>query len=278
MVIEKLKSEIKKLELNEGNIIYEDFGGNGETILCLPSLGDIRQEYRFLVTILKEKGYRVITMDLRGHGDSDTSFSSYSADNIADDIIALLEKLAIKKVNLIGCSISGGAIASVSARRSDLVNKIIMINPFAREMPNSNFIITIGKILLTRPWGVFVWGLYYKSLYPTFKPNDFSNYLTYLKNTLAKKERLEATIKMFSASKKNIESLLNKVTQDNMIIMGEKDIDFSNPLAEAELLSSMLGKKAIIKVLDKLGHYPHAENPEITGKLILDFLEGKNNV
>ena len=40
-------------------------------------MGDLRSVYRFLAPALVEARYRVATMDLRGHGDSDATFERY---------------------------------------------------------------------------------------------------------------------------------------------------------------------------------------------------------
>lgn len=269
-----INTSIHKLVTDEGSLVYEDFGGNGDTVICLPSLGDSRKEYRFLTPRLKEHGFRVITMDLRGHGDSDITFTSYNALDIAEDISLLIKTLNLNKVNLIGCSISGGAIAGVSALNPDKINKLIMISPFTRDVEGGNIIIAVGKILFSRPWGAYVWGLYYNKLYPNKKPYDFDSYLKTLKANLSEKGRIEAVVKMFSAKKTAISELLGKVYHDSLIIIGSKDMDFPYPKKEAEILSQSLGKKATIHVLDGLGHYPHAEDPNITSKIIIDFLKG----
>lgn len=274
MIEKETKISVHKLKTKEGHIVYEDFGGIGQTVICLPSLGDTRSEYRFLAQQLKAEGYRVITVDLRGHGDSDTTFTSYNAIDIADDITLLINTLELENVNLIGCSISGGSIASITALNPNKINKLVMISPFARDVEGGKLIITLGKILLFRLWGVYVWGMYYSKLYPKTKPTDFDSYLKKLKANLAQKGRLEAVVKMFSATKEPVSKLLAKVQNSALIIMGSKDIDFPDPKKEADILSKALGKEAEIQILEGLGHYPHAEAPELTGKLIIDFLKG----
>jgi alpha-beta hydrolase superfamily lysophospholipase len=54
-----------------------DVSGNDPLVVLVPGMGDIRRAYRFLAPPLREAGYRVATIDLRGHGDSDATFSSY---------------------------------------------------------------------------------------------------------------------------------------------------------------------------------------------------------
>ena len=69
------------LDRGEGRIAY-DVQGTGPLVVCLHGMGDLRSVYRFTVPALVEAGYRVATMDLRGHGDSDDTFSAF------DDVAA----------------------------------------------------------------------------------------------------------------------------------------------------------------------------------------------
>jgi pimeloyl-ACP methyl ester carboxylesterase len=70
----------------EGRIAY-DLVGEGPLVICAPGMGDIRQTFRYLVPALVAAGYRVATFDLRGHGDSDTTFTSYDDEAEASDIL-----------------------------------------------------------------------------------------------------------------------------------------------------------------------------------------------
>src|ERR1700678_2992754 len=73
----------------EGRIAYE-VAGEGPLVVLLPGMGDLRAGYRFLAPALEEAGYRVALTDLRGHGDSDTTFASYGDVETAEDVIALI--------------------------------------------------------------------------------------------------------------------------------------------------------------------------------------------
>jgi pimeloyl-ACP methyl ester carboxylesterase len=267
-------SKVFSISAGEGNLVYEDFGGNGPVVLCLPSLGDTRREYRFLIPKLKAAGFRVLSADLRGHGESDTTFTSYNVMDIVADISVILEHAGVEKVSLIGCSVSGGAIAAIAALKPEKIEKIVMISPFARDTEGSAKMILLGKILFSRPWGPTMWNIYYNLLYPQTKPSDFQDYLKLLKRNLSGKGRMEAVVKMFCGKKTEVSKLLPQIKQDALIIMGSKDIDFPKPNEEAEIISNSLGKKAAVKVLENLGHYPHAEAPELTGNIIIDFLKG----
>ena len=78
------------LSLPDGRIAYDDTQGTGRPVLCVPGIGDLRQSTRHLESDLVEGGYRVIRMDLRGLGESSTTFTQYSASSVGSDIVALL--------------------------------------------------------------------------------------------------------------------------------------------------------------------------------------------
>ena len=61
--------------------------------MLVPGMGDLRAWYRFLAPALVDAGYRVACTDLRGHGDSDASFTSYGDEETAGDAVALIEEL-----------------------------------------------------------------------------------------------------------------------------------------------------------------------------------------
>jgi pimeloyl-ACP methyl ester carboxylesterase len=83
--------ETSYLRCPEGRIGY-DVAGAGSLVVLVPGMGDLRAGYRFLAPALRAAGYRVACTDLRGHGDSDTTFASYGDEETAADVIASLHR------------------------------------------------------------------------------------------------------------------------------------------------------------------------------------------
>jgi pimeloyl-ACP methyl ester carboxylesterase len=73
--------------------IADDVAGSGALVVLVPGTGDLRSAYRFLAPVLVGAGYRVACTDLRGHGDSDTTFASYGDVDTAGDVSALIEEV-----------------------------------------------------------------------------------------------------------------------------------------------------------------------------------------
>ncbi len=70
------------------------------------------------VPVLKDEGYRVVTYDRRGFGESDPG-ESYDYDALADDLDGVLTDLDLTDVTLVGFSMGGGEVARYVARHGE---------------------------------------------------------------------------------------------------------------------------------------------------------------
>jgi pimeloyl-ACP methyl ester carboxylesterase len=77
-------------------------------------------------------------------------------------------------------------------------------------------------------------------------------------------------MEMLRASKRASGERMPKVTQPALVLMGSKDPDFKNPEAEAKRVADAI--RSNFKMIAGAGHYPHAEMPEVTAPLILNFI------
>ena len=144
------------VQTKEGRVAYEVFGTGAAVMVALPGIGDTRDSYRALGPRLAEAGFRVFVMDLRGHGESDTSFTGYTSENIGDDAVALLEALDLHDVTLLGNSV--GAAASVhAALRSSRVGRIVSLSGFVSDPPGFTALKPMLSLMFARPWGCLLY-------------------------------------------------------------------------------------------------------------------------
>ncbi len=134
---EKLGTEY--LEVAGGRIAFDDTKTAGPLIVCVTGLGDVRANYRFLVPQLMAAGYRVVTMDLRGHGESSTGWSDYSDTAIAGDVLALVHSLNAGPAILVGNSYGGAAIAYAAATEPSAITGLVLLDAFVRDIPQGVF-------------------------------------------------------------------------------------------------------------------------------------------
>jgi pimeloyl-ACP methyl ester carboxylesterase len=262
------------LARSHGRIAYDDTGA-GPLVVLIPGIGDLRAEYRFLVPPLVAAGYRVVSIDLRGHGESSTGWDSYAADATGDDVVALLHALNAGPAVLIGTSAGAAVSVWAAAAAPEAVAGLVLIGPFVRQIPPASplagaFLWLTVNVLLARPWGARLWSGYYGRLYPTAKPADLAAYRAALAANLNEPGRLEAVQAMFRGTKADIEARLGEVRAPVLVVMGTKDPDFPDPAAEARLVAERL--RGSVLLVEGAGHYPHAEMPEQVAPAILRFL------
>ncbi|MEP6630146.1 MAG: alpha/beta hydrolase [Lapillicoccus sp.] len=98
---------------------YEDTGGEGRPVVLIHGWPLSGAAWKDTVPALQQAGYRVITYDRRGFGDSDKPLTGYSYDHLSDDLAGLLERLDLTDVTLVGFSMGGGEVARYVAREGE---------------------------------------------------------------------------------------------------------------------------------------------------------------
>ncbi len=269
--------ETRYLTLPEGRVAYDDQGA-GPVVICMPGIGDIRAEYRLLTPQLLAAGFRVVTMDPRGQGETSARWPDYSVAAIAGDALALARELRAGPVYLIGNSRAGGVAAWAAAEAPELVAGVVMIAPFARDSATPRWqarLLHLGMYtpLFSGPWGPVVWRRYMATLYPTGKPDDLAPYLARVEATMREPGRMRALLAIFAPAEVSYNERLSRVTAPSLIIFGTNDRDFAEPETEARALASALGGPTRVELIAGAGHYPHAEMAERTGALITAFLK-----
>ena len=103
------------LQRAEGRVAYH-VTGEGPLVVCLPGMGELRSSYRHLEPLLVAEGFRVACLDLRGHGESDATFTAYDDEALASDALALVAELG-GPAYLVGNSMGAGAAVLAAAQR-----------------------------------------------------------------------------------------------------------------------------------------------------------------
>jgi pimeloyl-ACP methyl ester carboxylesterase len=240
-----------------GKIAFDDSGGEGEVVIMLPGMGALRSEYRYLAPVVADSGYRVVTADLRGHGESTSFWPDYTLIAAGEDLLALIDHLDAGSAHVIGTSFSPGAAVWAAAER-------------VRDAQPSFFQKVLTAALLSGPWKASGWMMYYKTLYPSQQPDDFEDYLSQLRANLKEPGRFEALKKVGFAPKKDSETRLGAVKAPALVIMGTSDPDWPDPEEEARFIADRLSAELVL--IDGAGHYPQTERPEEVTPFIVDFL------
>jgi pimeloyl-ACP methyl ester carboxylesterase len=266
----------KTFERAEGIIAYDDYGGSGDVVLMLPGMGALRGEYRLLAPQVSEAGFRAVVADLRGHGDSSANWPVYDIPSVGRDILGLIEHLGSESAHLVGTSFSPGSIIWAAAEKPDAIRSMTLIGAFVRATPLTLIQRIALPLMMNGPWKVAAWITYYKTLYPTHKPDDFDTYLSALSKNLKEPGRFAAAKAFASAPKAPSEKNLDKVKKPTLVVMGTNDPDWPDPPAEAHFIAEKTGGQ--LALIEGAGHYPQMEMPDQTIPAILQFLQTYSEV
>ncbi|MGV0845842.1 alpha/beta fold hydrolase [Empedobacter falsenii] len=224
----------KYIDLNNAKIYYEEYG-QGEPLIFLHgnngSIEDFYQQIPFFA-----KHYRLIVLDTRGQGRStDLTNTPYTYEEFANDLFQVIQKLNLKKVNLVGWSDGGNTALIFNAQHPELVNKIV----------------TIGAVL---------------------NPNGVSKELIENLKNLANNPSESTNLRLIELmlNEPNITKLeLNKIQNPVLVIAGEKDEVKESHTKEIQQNIS----KAELLIIPNSTHYVPFEQPKILNEAILKFLK-----
>ncbi len=258
------------LERPGGRLAFDD-RGTGPLVVCVPGMGDLRSEYRLLAPQLVAAGHRVVTLDLRGHGDSDATFTDHQRPTIGEDVVALLAHLDAGPAHLVGTSFGAAAVVWAAAEAPGRVASCTLVGPFVRDLPVPAMQAAALRLALRRPWGVAFWAWWYgQKLYPGARPADHDTHVAAVRASMAEPGRLEALAAMARAGCEEIDPRLDDVRAPTLVVMGTADPDFPDPAAEANAIAGRVDGEVLL--VEGSGHYPHVDAADVTGPAIARFL------
>ena len=107
--------------------IHYDDHGSGRPVVLIHGWPLSGRSWEHQVPALIDAGYRVITYDRRGFGNSSQPWSGYDYDTFAGDLNALLTHLNVKNATLVGFSMGGGEVVRyLSSYGTERVSKAVL--------------------------------------------------------------------------------------------------------------------------------------------------------
>src|SRR4051794_27397679 len=260
-------STLEFISRPEGRIAYTVEGApDAPLVVLVPGIGDLRTAWRDVVVPLTAAGYRVACMDLRGHGDSDSTFTTHGDVVTGQDIIALVEHLGGPAV--VGGNSMGAASATwAAAERPDLVAGLVLTGPLLRDPPASAAVTAtthgLVRVALGRPWGAALWARLYRTYFSRGTQSPWlDEHVADIKASLTRPGYLRSFRHLaLQLTHAPVEARLGEVVAPTIAFLGTVDPDYKDPAAEALWLRSAID--AEVTLIPEVGHHPEHQAAKV---------------
>jgi len=125
-----------------------DWGGPGRPVVLLAGNGQTAHSFDEFAPLLAQF-YHVYGITRRGFGASSKPATGYRTDRRADDVLAILDSLGLKRPVVAGHSLGGEELSSIGSRRPDRVAGLIYLDPSTGAYDDGtrgDFIVDVAEV------------------------------------------------------------------------------------------------------------------------------------
>ncbi len=115
-----------RIHVNDIELYYEEYG-QGQPVLLIHGLGSSSLDWERQTPVFSDK-YKVVALDLRGHGQTDKPPGPYSMSIFANDVAELIKSLGLGPVHVVGISLGGMVTFQLAVDSPNLVKSMVIVN------------------------------------------------------------------------------------------------------------------------------------------------------
>ena len=262
------RGRLVQAQINGITIAYSD-QGTGLPIVFLHAFPLNRTMWATQEKALSSQ-FRIITIDLRGHGESDAPLWLYTLEQSADDVNALLDQLAIQQALFVGLSMGGYILFAFYRKYAARVKGLILADTRAqadtaeekdgrfqmaqtayKKGPSAIADIMIPKLI--SPATIQTKQDLVQQVRAMIEGNQISGITG---NLMAMAERSDSV------------PLLSQITCPTQIIVGE--LDQATPPSDAKLMAGEI-PNAHLAIIPGAAHLANLEQPTTISQIVSSF-------
>jgi pimeloyl-ACP methyl ester carboxylesterase len=220
----------------------------------------------------KEKGFKVVKLDLYGRGFSDNPDIDYTDELFANQVIELLQELEIKKATFLGLSNGGRVISKLADLKPNMVEKLVYVSASSFNSHENN----VNKSVSKEEINAFI-----KNRYPTISSGQLSDF-KYPENYPLWDDKYEELLKFKGFAR----ALISTVKNHKNLDLENKEISDSNKKVytiwgdsdSVVIFNDIKGKlnkllpNRFEYTVTNSGHLPHIENQSDFEKYLFEVV------
>ena len=259
-----------KAFINEINLAYTD-SGKGHPLVFIHAFPLSRLMWEPQVATFS-KQYRVITLDLRGHGESETRLWNFTLEDYAKDVHALVQHLNAQRATFIGLSMGGYTLFEFYRLFPEMVSALVFADTRAQADNEEG---KAGRLAMAQ--SAFNKGpraiadmMIPKLLAPSTveKKKDI---VEKVRAMILKNQSAGIVVDLMAmAARPDSTSLLPKISCPTLVVVGEDDV--ATPPSESHYMAERIPQAQLVTI-PNAGHLSNFEQPEAFNQALGDFLK-----
>jgi 3-oxoadipate enol-lactonase len=262
------------LPVHGADLYVSDTGGPGEPVLFLHGFLFDGRQYDAQVQALRET-FRCVTVDFRGQGRSAPARGGYQVEQQVADVLAVLRRLDLAPVHLVGLSMGGFVALRLAAREPGLLRSLTLLNTSAAAHPRGKVPRQLALAAVARVAGLslpFVLAGVEEEMYgDTFRtdPARAGEREVWRRRWAAADRRSLVRTLLGFMVRPDVRAELADITAPTLIIAGGADVSLP-PHHSRELHDLIAGSRYVQPA--GVGHSSPVEAPEEVTRILRSFL------
>jgi pimeloyl-ACP methyl ester carboxylesterase len=241
--------------------------GEGDVVLLIHGLGSSSEDWELQLPALTPS-YRVIAVDLRGHGRSSKPEGPYSIAMFAGDVAALIEELDIAPCHVVGLSLGAMTTLELAATRPDLVRSAVVVNAGPEFIPRTikDKAMVWQRLTLVRTVGLERLGQLVADR--TLPDKDQTELRQRVAAVIADNDKAAYLASMKAIVGWSVVDRLNQITSPMLVVASEFDY---TPVRSKQPIVDQ-AQDALLVVVEGARHLLPVEKPKTFNEILARFL------
>lgn len=217
--------------------------------------------------------FNLLLIDLHGHGRSAKSefvaTDDFSFENIAKDVIKVIDHLEIAQAHFVGVSIGTIIVRKLAGIRRECVKSMILVGAITRLNLKSRFLVKLGRMFHKVIPFMWLYKVFAFIIMPMPQHEESRNVFIREAHKLARHE----FIRWFKLTRRLTAKLRQMETDDPglpiLYVMGDQDYILLEPVKD--LVQKY--KNRSLAVIERCGHVVNIEKAEVFNELTIDYIQ-----
>lgn len=244
-------------------IVYESSGDGFRSVVLIHGWVCDRSYWDHQVAPLSER-YRVITLDLAGHGESGMGRDAWTITSYGSDVAAVVEALDLERVVLVGHSMGGDVAVDAAGRLGDRVEGMVWVDTYSQ----------LGAV--RTPQQV-------QDIVGLFKPDFADSAYAFVRQNLflptSDPELAEWVARDMASAPPDVAlgSLESSFSNDRVVPVALEELELPvvqiSPAEPGLDVAALEGHGVEVVEVPGAGHFMHMENPDAFNAILVDAIE-----